>query len=106
MKAEKLKNKFIEEHGTKEVHPLHHLILEESCETALRASEVLDDVTLNTVVSVGFLTCLTGLREIVEEGLRDYDRVRIVYRGETFIFETVQDPAFQHKGFNFFRNQN
>lgn len=105
MEEEELKNRFIDEHSTQELHLLHHLILEECCETALNVSKH-DYATLNTAVSVAFLTCLSGLRSVVEEGLKDYDRVKIVYRGHAFLFTTIEDPAFSNSSFNFIRHEN
>lgn len=100
-----LKNKFLVEHSVRDVHPLHQLILDECCETALRVAEH-DYATLDTAVSVGFLTCLSGLRSVVEEGLKEYDRVKIVYRGSAFVFNSVEDPAFSNTSFNFIRHEN
>lgn len=105
MEEQELKEKFITEHSIGTLHPLHSLILDECCETALQVSND-DYATLNTAVSVAFLTCLSGLRSVVEEGLKEYDRVKIVYRGEAFLFTTIEDPAFSNTNFNFFRHEN
>ena len=105
MDEQEIKQRFIDSHGTGEVHPLHHLILDECCETALIVGEH-DYATLNTAVSVAFLTCLSGLRSVVEEGLKDFDRVKIVYRGQAFLFTSIDDPAFSNTGFNFIRHEN
>ena len=105
MDVQELKNKFIAEHSVSEVHPLHHLILEECCETALLVGDH-EYSALQTAVSVAFLTCLSGLRSVVEEGLKEYDRVKIVYRGEAFVFDTIYDPAFDNGKFNFIRHEN
>ncbi len=106
MERNVLKAKFIKEFSLGPVNPLHQLVLDECCETALQVGGERNYGTLKTAVSVAFLTCLSGLRAVVEEGLKDYDRVKIVYRGETFIFDSIQDPAFQNTGFNFIKHQN
>ncbi|MBW3545292.1 MAG: hypothetical protein KY428_06780 [Bacteroidetes bacterium] len=106
IEIEALKARFIKEYSLWPVHPLHLLVLDECCETALQVGSARHYATLKTAVSVGFLTCLSGLRSVVAEGLKEYDRVKIVYRGEAFIFETIEEPAFQTSGFNFIKHEN
>lgn len=105
MEAAVLKNEFMKNHGINEMHPLHSLILDECCETAIRMGNS-DLGSLNTAVSVAFLTSFSGLRSVIEEGLKEYDRVKIVYRGSQFVFYDINDPALDSSGINFVRHEN
>ncbi|AHM61272.1 hypothetical protein D770_15090 [Flammeovirgaceae bacterium 311] len=100
-----LKEQFIEDHQIDELHPLHSLILDECCETAIRLGKHGYD-TLSTAVSVAFLTCFTSLRSVIEEGLKEYDRVKIVYRGQQFTFYSIKDPALDSSAISFIRHEN
>lgn len=105
MNEKQLKDRFLEDHSIDGIHPLHSLILDECCETALMMGKH-DYPTLSTAVSVAFLTCLSGLRSVIEDGFKEYDTVKIVYRGNQFVFDNLQDPALDSSSLNFIRHQN
>lgn len=105
MDVHQLKEQFIEDHHITELHSLHNLVLDECCESALRQPHQ-DYTSLSVAVSVGFLTCISGLRGIVEDGLKEYDQVKVIYRGSPFVFTTTEDPALTSAGLNLIRHQN
>ncbi|EMR03823.1 hypothetical protein [Cesiribacter andamanensis] len=100
-----LKQQYIDDYSIDGIHPLHSLILDECCETALKLGKH-DYSTLSTAVTVAFLTCLSSLKSVIEEGFKEYDTVKIVYRGNQFIFETLHDPALDSARLNFIRHEN
>lgn len=105
MELQTLREQFIEDHQIGELHLLHSLILDECCETAIRLGKP-DYATLSTAVSVAFLTCFSSLRSVIDEGLRTYDQVKIVYRGHQFTFQSTDDPALDSSGISFIRHEN
>jgi hypothetical protein len=105
MDAHTLKHQYIEDYSIDGIHPLHSLILDECCETALKLGKRDYDI-LSTAVTVAFLTCLSSLKSVIEEGFREYDSVKIVYRGNQFVFEDLHDPALDSNRINFIRFEN
>ncbi|WFB65504.1 hypothetical protein [Chryseobacterium sp. WX] len=90
MTANKLYQIVIEKLPISEIHPLHKLILEESCENAINNSQNIEDKdTLIYAAQVGFLTGSSALKGTLKGTFEsgNVEQITLNYRGGSFTIE-------------------
>jgi hypothetical protein len=90
MTANKLYQIVIKKLPISEIHPLHKLILEESCENAVNNSQNIEDKdTLVYAAQVGFLTGNSALKGTLKGTFEnsDVEQITLNYRGSSFTIE-------------------
>lgn len=73
-----------------DIHPLHKLILEESCENAINNPQKIEDPdTLVCATQAAFLTGNSALKGVLKGMFEssNADQVTLNYRGESFVIE-------------------
>jgi hypothetical protein len=95
MTPESLKENLLTElkkEGVVKIHPLHDLMIDECCESALNLPGT-DEIHLLSV-KIGFVTANATLIGILKASLTQADTVTLNYRGQTFIIDN-NSPILQ-----------